>query len=313
MSIKSTNQKLRVEQLEKRELFAGDVLAFMDSDGALNIYERTDQAGSSQSIELVRRPFSYGGYIQVVGKVNESGATTLINGLTSQSFYVPGGNVRVLTGAGNDTVRIKNAPLNNVLVDTGIGQDRVFLENANTRGSVTLRMGSDYDFVGVYDSVIGDSSLDNLNINMGAGADNLYMKGTNIPVKVKGNLNITTFANETEVEQDWIGVNNIKVGASVVVRTGAGEDTVLLNRMIAGNDLSLSTGDQNDMAILTEVQVIDDVWAYMGKGDDTLDIDDVSADRMELYGDAGRDKLIRRRLGQVNTNVSPVSFEQQSI
>lgn len=310
MNRKHSNRKLGHESLEKRELFAGDITAFIGSDGNLTILEKSGQPGQANAFEISRGIYSLSGNsIKVTGKTNASGAMTLIDGSLSKVFNVPSGNVRVLTGNGNDWVYVKNAQLNKLEVDTGAGIDRLWMENSKTKGAVTVRMGTEADYVGVVASTVGDDLTDHLNVDLGAGRDEFYLKGYTAPAEIKGNLLINMASVETEVDVDTVTIDLAKVGGTLFARTGAGDDSVNMKRVIVGNDFTLSTGADRDTAILSEIQVLDDFWADMGSGNDTLDVDDISADVFQALGGDGNDTLIRRRNGQVRVNVFPSGFE----
>jgi hypothetical protein len=311
MSKSISHRGLRLERLENREVFAGDVHLFLGQDGALNIAEKFGSFHQAQAVEISRTPFDYSGQMfRVKGVYNAGGQTTLVDGAAYKDIRVPSGNVNVNLGFGDDRVYLKDAPFNILNVDTGGGQDMVMLQNGmKTKGTVTVRTGADSDFVGLYDAQIGNDSLDNLNIYMDTGVDTFYSKGTNQPSNVRGNLNLNMNQNDLDKDVDNVTMNNAKIGGSLVIRTGSGDDTINLKRLTIGNDLFLNAGADKDTAVLSEVQALDDFWAYMGSGDDTLDLDDVWADRLETYGVGGRDRLIRGRPGQVNVYVQPSGFE----
>lgn len=299
MSSSFKNRSLRLEALENRQLFAGDVYAVINN-GTLQITEAFGQAGQPQAVEITQTPFDLTS-IRVRGRENASGGTTLINGQAFKDFRVPFGNVNVNFGSGNDWVRVKDVRLHNFTVDTGNGLDVVELgRGMKTTGTVTVRTGAGDDFVNLYEAQIGNDSLDNLNVYMGTGNDWFYSKSVNEWASVKGSLNLFMSENGLDRERDTINLEKAKLGNSLTMQTGGGVDTVSLKNAIVGNDLSLDTGDDADTATMTDLQVLDDVFANMGAGSDTLVLDNVWADRLEANGGADRDTLTRRRLGQVN-------------
>ncbi len=300
MSANYFRRILRPEQLEQRQLFAGDIFATV-SNGTLNLVEANGSFGLPQAVEISRPATDItGSVIRVKGLVNAAGTTTLINGLPFRDFYVATKNVNVNLGGGNDTVVVKNAPINNLNVETGAGRDSVIFDRSKTTGVVTVRTGADNDFVNLFESQIGNDSLDNLNVYMDTGADIFYSKSVNSLSTVSGNLNLYMSQNDLDRDVDTVTLEKATIRGGLNIRTGAGDDTVTVNRVIVGNDVFLNTGADADKAKFTEVQAIDDFWAYMGSGNDTLELDDVWADRLEVYGESGLDTLIKRRPGQTN-------------
>ncbi len=307
MNRKHSNRKLGHESLEKRELFAGDLTAYVGIDGTLNISEKSGQAGQANSFEI-SQGLSVNS-IKLTGKINATGSTTLIDGSLSKVFFVPLGNISVQTGNGNDWVHVKNVQLNRLSVNTGAGMDRLWMDNAKTKGSVTANMGTEADYVGIVGSTIGNDATDNLKVDLGAGRDEFFLKGYTAPAEIKGDLHIHAVSAETEADVDKITIDLAKVGGTLFARTGGGDDTINMRRVIVGDDLILSAGADRDTAVLSEIQVLDDFWADVGSGNDTLEVDDVAADVFQVLGGDGFDTLIRRRNGQVRVNMTPVSFE----
>ncbi len=312
MSAKHSHRTLRAENLEQRQLFAGDVFASV-SNGTLHLAEANGSFGLPQAVEISRPAFDLTGTtIRVTGLPNATGSTTLINGMKYRDFQVSTKNVNVNLASGDDIVVIKNAPINNLNVDTGDGRDSVIFDRSKTTGLVTVRTGADNDFVNLFESQIGNDSLDNLNVYMDTGADIFYSKNLNNLATVSGNLNLYMSQNELDRDVDTITLEKATVRGVLNMRTGAGDDVVSVNRVVVGNDVLLNTGADADTAKLIEVQAIDDIWAYMGSGNDTLELDDVWADRLEVYGDSDFDTLIKRRTGQYNF-FQALGFERSTI
>src|SRR5436190_5480269 len=101
----STQRKFGVEQLENRELFAGNVLAFMNGAGDLNLLEATADIGKGQAVQV--HQIAANRY-RVTGLSSQDGGTTRINGAAYRDFTVPG-NVNINLAGGRDTVLLGRA------------------------------------------------------------------------------------------------------------------------------------------------------------------------------------------------------------
>src|SRR5450432_4159673 len=99
------HRKLRMEQMEAREMMAGDIAANV-TNGNLNLNEAAGQAGRDNSVLISQiAP----GRIRVTGLGSTTdGTKSLINGAAFQDFNVSG-NLSVNFGGGNDLVNFDAA------------------------------------------------------------------------------------------------------------------------------------------------------------------------------------------------------------
>src|SRR5687767_6983328 len=95
-----TQRKFAMEQLENRELFAGNVLAYMSGAGDLNLLEATADIGEGQAVQV--HQIAANRY-RVSGLSSQDGGNTLINGAAYRDFTVYG-NVNINLANGRDTV-----------------------------------------------------------------------------------------------------------------------------------------------------------------------------------------------------------------
>lgn len=295
---KSTN-RLNVEQLESRQMFAGNVLAFL-SGGNLNIVEATGHFGKGQAVQVSQLS---NGQMRVKGLSSQDGGTSLINGAAYKDFTVPG-NLNINLAGGRDTVLLgRSSPttFNNAMVNTGDGLDAIYVEGVTTRQNLTIDSGAVADYINVFDTKVGDNyGIDNLTISTGAGADNVNVLGISRPVEVTGNLSVYTFNSSSELDADRVVMQTAFARDNLQAFTGSGDDYLEVVNGFAGNDVMLSTDAGNDTMKLQEVRAVDDFWAMLGDGNDTLDAQYLRADVLTLNGGAGYDSLSKSVNGPVN-------------
>lgn len=212
------------------------------------------------------------------------------------------GAIHINTGIGTDYVNLYNVTvgdgvgsLDDLRINTGDGAyANINIDNVNTKGMLDICTGNGIDTVNFYGSKVGDGlGIDNLNVSTGAGADtvnfNTYGYGL---TQVTGHVNIYTYAS-TEADTDKVDMRSVYANLNINVLMGAGDDNLYMLGSFAGADILLSGDQGNDTFRLTEVRSQDDFFAYMGDGDDTLNLEYVGADQMILDGGAGSDSVNR--------------------
>lgn len=184
-----TTARLSMERLERREVKAGNVSAWVDASGSLNVVG--DGAANGVQITQVNAT------TYTVSGLNHFGSTA-VNGGFSRTFsnvrddiYVDlgngddylamggtttGGRARlnddlfIAMGAGNDTVDIRglmNRDADDYMsIDTGSGNDWVYLANVNCRAGLNVSTGSGDDRLTMTGSSVGSMFAD-----LGAGND----------------------------------------------------------------------------------------------------------------------------------------------
>lgn len=289
-------RNLQCESLEDRCLMAGDASAYM-ANGDLMIVEDFGQYGASQGVEIR----SLGNnQVRVRGMQIDNGPATQISGAAYRDFTVTG-NIIINLGGGNDTAWFADGgTYNSLTITTGLeglkakgpDQDTVYIGKITTRGGVNINTGNDNDGVTIVDAIIGNDSSDNLNVQLGKGIDSFYMDGAVQTAVVFGNLYVQTFESLSETFNDAVFLSDTSVLGNCTVNTAAGSDFVEFKRMYIGGDLSFNTGDGRDFARIETVRVIDDILARLGDGTDQLDIDNISADQMDFFGEGGNDDTL---------------------
>jgi hypothetical protein len=294
-------RKLRMEQMEARQMMAGDVTASV-VNGNLVLNEAAGQAGLDNAV-LISQVAP--GQISVSSKLAPDGSASLINGQASQIFNVSGGLI-VNFGGGSDLVIFDgSAPPTFQDVNLNMGAptaqplntpdvDQVIMFNANIRGSLTVNTGADNDWVFLGNADIGDDvGIDNVTINAGAGSDAVTLK--NLHGIINGSIDIQTFDSLSEVDTDVVVLEKTFAKFNVGIRTGGGDDQLFLNNVTAYQDMTFNMGAGNDSAEITYATVVDDLMAEMGDGGDTLTIKDTGlfvGDSAQISGGNGFDNLI---------------------
>lgn len=301
------NLRFSMESLEKREMMAGDVVAAVNASGDLFIGEAIGHYQTANAVEVSRL---VGGMIRVTGIQNLDGTVTKVNGAAFQVFS-PTGDLNVNLGAGNDKVvlasgvQFKNVTLNMDQVGGPADADQVFVNRVNTTGKFTVRTGAGADFVAFNNSVIGNDATDSASINTGSGVDSVRFDNW---VDFRGNAFIQTYDSALENEADYVDLNTGLVRGTLSVNTGGGNDRVNVTGLTAGGNIVLNTDKGDDIVNVREVQAMRDFYAFLGDGADTLDMTYCRANKMQLDGGTGTDKLLRYLDGPVNS-YSATGFE----
>ena len=306
-----TQRHIGMERLENRELFAGNVMAYMSGNGDLNLLEATADIGEGQALKVHQIAANR---FRVTGLSSQDGGTSLVNGVAQQDFTVTG-NLNINLAGGRDTVVLgRSAPttFNQVFLNSGVDSatgnadlDSISVEKVTTRGHLTVDSGASADFIKVLGSKIGDGyNIDNLSIDAGSGADYINLASAyGRFLEVTGNLSVDTYDSQGELHADRVIMQSAYAGGNVQAFLGGGDDSLAATDVFAGNDLFFSTDGGKDSVQLDSVRANDDFWAYMGEGDDSLDMQYLTADVLTLDGGSGYDRLSTAVPGPVNQQV----------
>lgn len=309
-------RKLRMEQMEARQMMAGDIAAIMQN-GNLILNEATGQTGLDNAVSIQRLSDTQ---VRVTGMPTlTDGTVSKVNGKTFQDFTISANtSLFVNFGGGSDAVTF--APIggqvkfNEIHIDvaappvsrittTGLvatsvtprDNDVVFLERFRTRGAVSINTGVGNDSVTILNAMIGDigATPANVSINTGAGADSVRIRSTVENTLITGSLDVQTFGSLSEADPDVVAFEKIGVQGDVHVRTGGGNDTISMNN-VGATRLDFDSGAGNDTATLVGVSAVDLLMARMGEGDDTLSTENLFTKDLQLLGDGGFDRLIKK-------------------
>jgi hypothetical protein len=324
-------RKLSMEQMEAREMMAGDVAAFV-SNGNLYLNEAPGQAGRDNNVIISQiAP----GRIRVTGNILVGdGTDTKINGAAFQDFDVPGG-LYVNFGGGNDGVvfdpkappTFGDVSLNLAappvlvrsmtstgasFVGTPINPDKDIVEiwAGTIRGSLTINTGADNDWIDVRNATIGDGvGVDNVTINSGTGADVVQLYEVNVD---NGNIDIQTFDSPLEADADNVWLQDVHAIGGIGIRTGGGNDAIHLDHVLSGSqgDLNLDAGAGDDTVELNYIEAVNNFMAKLGDGSDSLKVNDLFVDFGQTTIDGGNGVDSLTRSGAFPTSrLSQIGFE----
>jgi len=190
-------------------------------------------------------------------------------------------NIGILTEAGDDGVLVSNIIADNFRINTGSGDDQVEIQGASLVAlAIDTAAGEDW-------------------VSLNSGED-----GTT-PFVVRRNLQLYTGADDDEVEIDG-GLMNLLVGNLLDIRTGQGDDDVLLYRVVAKN-AHLDGEAGNDAFLLDSFDVREVLNVAMGAGNDILSVRNLNARRAQIAGGTGNDLL--HDLGDHDIELDPKQFE----
>jgi hypothetical protein len=211
------------------------------------------------------------------------------------------GVVDLRTAGGRDNVFVQECHLTGDLkIDTGVtgnvgtfDQDQVFIQNTTTLAATTITTGTSVDLVRITDSKLGNDKNDFLSIHTGAGADTVEIVPNTNWTSVAGNIVIQTFDSPDESDMDTVRTKQLVCGG-MLVQLGGGDDTLEMRavRSVSGigtnSTIQLEGMKGNDKFTVTDVEVLDNFFALLGDGSDSLDISFVKANiSMNLDGGTG--------------------------
>jgi hypothetical protein len=180
--MRTNSRKLSIEKLEKREVFAGDVAAFVNN-GVLQL--NGDNLANDVEIH------SLGNHNYAVNGLG----TTVNHSNQMQTFHATSDKIVGNLKGGDDYVYLHDSTINQISLTMGDGNDNVYINNVNALSSldgVQLDMGNGNDLATLeHDHIFG-----NLSANMGAGNDTLKLNSTNVDFlfSVDGGAGSDTFA-----------------------------------------------------------------------------------------------------------------------
>jgi hypothetical protein len=298
------HRKLRMEQMEAREMMAGDVTASV-VNGNLILNEAAGHIGENNQVLISQISTQVGkDRIRVTGLPIGSGKGSLINGKTSQDFVVTG-DLTVNFGGGDDLVNFdasaapnfRDVTLNMGAPPLGVtadptartassDKDSVMLWDEHIRGSLTVNTGIDDDWVFVANGSIGN----NITVNTGAGVDEVDVKF--LTGQLAGAIDIQTFVSG-EKDLDAVVLDQVTALGNISIRTGDGGDDIELHQVTSFKKLSLDAGAGDDTVKLDYVIAVDNFMASLGDGNDVITVNDLylPTGMGTIDGGAGSDKL----------------------
>lgn len=260
------HRKLHIEQMEAREMMAGDVAGYV-SNNTLYLYEAYGQAGRDNSVSISQiAP----GTVRVKGGPAADGTISKVNGQLYTDFKVTGG-LNIAFGGGNDDVTLAGVTppsFHDVNVDLGAP--------LTTRTTITTT------------SLVSVTPADR---------DRITVNGLRIP----GWLTINTGADNDQVSvlNTSVGQSNLKSGTAntggINVNTGLGDDTITFDGLRSNHDINIDAGAGQDKVEVLNGAVVDNFMAQLGDGDDVLTINNlnttIQAGTTRILGGNGTDRI----------------------
>jgi hypothetical protein len=317
------NRPLSIENLEARQMMAGDVAAYVQN-GNLYITEAAGQTGLDNAVQISQLA---NGQIRVAGTgTTTDGTMSHVNGQAYQDLTVTG-SLNVNLGGGSDLVVIgsdlglASPSFSQVNIDTsappqlvaarslvlgGIpttlnapDNDDVIIWGINTHGPMTINTGAGNDWV-----YVGGANMTagNLTINTGSGADTVQIENT--VNTLAGTVDIQTYTSLAENDADVVWLDTAYMQGNLNVRMGGGNDIFHLENAAVFGNLNLDAGAGDDSATLLHVDVVKSLMAQLGDGNDSLSLDYIYGDDFHFLGGGGTDSLSK------TANVFGHSLEQ---
>lgn len=236
---RSSNRRLQVESLERRELMAGNVTLTAQGN---DLYLTGDGYRNSIDIRAVSP-----GVFTIKGETI-GGAVTKINGVANGQATIRGdlNNLYVNLGGGDDSLN----------VGTGNGV------TLNVRQNLSISAGSGSDWVAVRDVVVGNDVA----INTGTGVhDHTYLSN----VSIGDDLFVYDPTSVYSGDWDEVDVNNVKVRDQMHFEFRGGADHVEIISS-AAEGIYASLGDGNDTFVMNYTKPRSKFAIYGGSGYDTF-------------------------------------------
>ncbi|MBL8819345.1 MAG: hypothetical protein JNL58_25155 [Planctomyces sp.] len=254
----ASNFNRPAEILETRQVPAGFVLASV-SAGVLTI------TGDNQANNIQVNP-NADGSVTVRGR-----SLTSVNGsLFSAATFTGVQNITVQMNGGNDTVAVGNGDVDSTIpvdlnIDMGAGADTVDLRRLTVGDDVQILTGDGNDLVRLEQLKVGG-------LGVNSNQNDLLVD--------------TSRASSTGSDVDQVLMYRLTVARNATILTGADADNVVNDDRslfvvgfptstpftdVAG-DLSIQTGDGNDVVDLDLVRVIHDLNVDLNDGNDRLAI-----------------------------------------
>jgi hypothetical protein len=274
------HRKLSIEQMEAREMMAGDLAASV-SNGNLYLNEAAKQIGRDNAV-LVSQIAP--GIIRVTGLATADGTVSKIGGKAYKDFSGVS-SLFVNFGAGNDKI-VFDGSLPPTFQDADIlvgaplygghhvyppDKDVVSIEGGTILGSLYVDTGPDNDIVAIVNTQLGDSiGADAVEIYTGAGADLVDINGQGHAIDAS--LLVTMFSSSSENDADTVRLQNLVVLGEVDVSTGGGNDSISFDGVSAATNINIDAGAGDDACQLDHAFAADNFFANLGDGNDYLSV-----------------------------------------
>jgi hypothetical protein len=278
-------------------------------NGVLTITEADGSIAGSQSIQITRLS---SGKLRIEGY----GSTGKINGQSYVDFAAPS-RINVNFGGGDDVVRFNpSTPMSftgGVTLDLGdpsgaLDRDVAYIEGVSAYGgTIDIRTGAGQDVVYLYNSNAGEVKID-------SGRPSIPLDGDRDMVMVHGLTSSGAVTIDTGAGDDYVRVFQSTIGDGsgldfLEIYAGMGADTVDIGYFRDGNgnqvfgpgttingwlhvyahSLGNELENDNDTVRMENLVVDDTIQAFLGSGNDTIDMTVVHSTSFGLSMGAGND------------------------
>jgi len=263
---KLTRQKLNIENLESRQMMAGDVSAYAISK---ILYVNGDSL--SNGIVLTS---DVDGVITVAG-IDQGGSATTVNGGASSTF-----------------TKIKD-----IVISTNKGDDAIVATNLFVNGNLYISGGKDNDAIGIgefedigliddaVDSILGALTVKKSFIIDGGDGDDALL-GRNVTVNKSLVASMGAGNDIVRFDADGLGPG-VNVLKTATISTSTGDDQVALYRMTVDKSLTVTTHNDQDLVELDSITV-KTLSVPLGSGDDEVTVQNSSITKRATFnGDSG--------------------------
>lgn len=266
MNRKRTHHTLRLENLESRQMMAGDVSSY-----AINRILYINGDANANGVALVD---DGSGNINVVG-ITQGGSATTVNGGASQVF-----------------TKIKD-----VVISMGKGDDAVVVTDVALNGNLFISGGKDNDAIGLgefadtgliddaVDTLLGALSIKkSLIIDGSDGDDALMARATTITKSLTVAMGL---GNDTVTFDSSGGSDGVTVLKTATFSGGTGDDNVSLERLTVTKSLSIATHSGDDSVTLDTVSA-KSLGVSLGALDDDVTVSDSTVTKTASFnGESG--------------------------
>jgi hypothetical protein len=317
-----TNRKLTFQTLESRQLMAGDVTVAV-LNGDLKI------TGDAKDNDVAVVQTMVQGHV-VPGSYYVSGLNgTTINGASGGAYFtgVTRDFLMNLTQGGNDHLAMgTNGGYNPATTNANFIVPRNLSVSLDTVGNNNLELN-------------GITVKNNASITAGAGDNTMDIRG-NFGVKTKiqsllphGNLTIKAGGGDNHLElhngsvlqsvniqmglgqtgYDSVSIVAMNVGRDLGIQSGGGgsdSNLIAVQGVHVGHDLNITGGIKGDLVFIGNTTVADRLFASLGHGEDSLNLQGVTAAITAVTGGQDTDKLHTQSDDHLGPQPQIQSFEQ---
>jgi hypothetical protein len=273
-SLEDTLLPLDAEQLERRQLLAGNVTAVItgagnlvvngdsgDNDISVAIDEMGNVTITANDGETIDDSGLVGSQVSGDVRINLKGGndTVLLEGPAGE---LPIDDVTMIGGSGNDLMIAGDlyGMSGNVKMTGGSGNDEMVVKYAGLSGDVSMNSGSGEDVVTIYSAY-----SDDIKINSGGDSDNVTVDS----VTTYGKLAVSVASGDNSV---FISETSAYEGISVKAGGGADEISIESSYSKYGSDMSVVTGGGDDAVAVLDSNVSGELSVRTGGGADYVGV-----------------------------------------